>query len=482
MGGSPAGARPNRFACTTRWWATFWKKREENWASRAERRVLLGFSQPVSLNYRFAEAHPDAVRGVVGICGGLPGDWDDEHPGRIGAAVLHIARGQDEFYPAERTEQYARRLRLRCDDVEFHLLEGGHTFPSRGGPVWESWLNRGDLVADNTDKIMASGKFFRRPAVMLALALCSVGGLVTLMGQLATGPQVAQKRVQLSAGEASEAYPSISPDGKRVAYSARESSKVSAFHVFVRELPSGKPQQLTKGEGSDVAPVWSPDGGSLAFLRVEDGNTQCIVIPADGGTERKVAELGPAANSGQPMPAVSWNPDGKSLVVVQSGEKQRPDSRWSRWIRASCSASPIRPKAAKATLARSSRRPAAASPLCGTRRTTAPIFSFATQRVARVRRLTFDDRGIRGIAWTRDGQDLLYSGNRVGGWRLWRVPVYGGSPRDLIISGKQAYYPAIGRNRMAYTDSPDGVVHLARHARTGDTVEERPVFAPPGAR
>src|ERR1039457_6307625 len=58
----------------------------------AERRVLLGFSQSVSLNYRFAEAHPDSVRGVAALCGALPGDWDDAHPGRIRPAVLHIDR------------------------------------------------------------------------------------------------------------------------------------------------------------------------------------------------------------------------------------------------------------------------------------------------------------------------------------------------------------------------------------------------------
>jgi dienelactone hydrolase len=56
--------------------------------------------------------------------------------------VLHIARDQDEYYPAARTEQYARRLRLRCDDVEFQLLPGGHRFPSRAGKVWEGWLDR----------------------------------------------------------------------------------------------------------------------------------------------------------------------------------------------------------------------------------------------------------------------------------------------------------------------------------------------------
>jgi Tol biopolymer transport system component len=327
---------------------------------------------------------------------------------------------------------------------------------------------------------MASGKFFRRPAVLLALALCSVGGLVTLMGHLATGPQVAQKRIQLSNGEESEAYPSISPDGKRIAYSARESSKVSAFHVFVRELPSGKPQQLTKGEGSDIAPVWSPDGGTLAFLRVEDENTQCIVIPADGGTERKLAELGPAADSGQPLPAVSWNADGKSLVVVQSGEKQAPglailtvDSGKLQRITNPAEGSDgdstpaVSPTGTSIAFVRHTQNEGADIYLCD-----------ATG--GGLRRLTFDDRGIRGIAWTRDGQDLLYSGHRVGGWRLWRVPAYGGSPRDLVISGKQAYYPAIGRNRLAYTDSPTVSAIWRATLSTPDVVEERPLIRSTG--
>jgi Tol biopolymer transport system component len=94
--------------------------------------------------------------------------------------------------------------------------------------------------------------------------------------------------------------------------------------------------------------------------------------------------------------------------------------------------------------------------------------------------LTFDDRAIRGIAWTRDGQDLVYSCNRVGKWRLWRVPAYGGSPRDLAIAGTQAYYPAIGRNRLAYTDSPTVSAIWRATLGTGDTVEERPVIRSTG--
>jgi len=108
----------------------------------AGRRLLAGFSQSVALNYRFAATHPDAVRGVIGICGGLPGDWEGGADQPVSAAVLHIARRNDDYYPPSVTERYPERLRRRAADVEFHLLDGGHQMPSEGSRVIGPWLRR----------------------------------------------------------------------------------------------------------------------------------------------------------------------------------------------------------------------------------------------------------------------------------------------------------------------------------------------------
>ena len=106
-----------------------------------ERRLLAGFSQAVGLNYRLAATCPGMVRGVIAICGGLPGDWDEGAYGTVSAAVVHIARREDEYYPPSVTGHYEERLRRRAADVEFHLIGGGHQIPSGKGIVGP-WMRR----------------------------------------------------------------------------------------------------------------------------------------------------------------------------------------------------------------------------------------------------------------------------------------------------------------------------------------------------
>jgi predicted esterase len=107
-----------------------------------DRCLLIGFSQPVGLNYRFAATYPGAVRGVIGVCGGVPRDWEDSKYHPVSAALLHISRDQDPFYPAATANTFASRLRQRSSDVEFHMLPGPHRFPSQARNIVRPWVQR----------------------------------------------------------------------------------------------------------------------------------------------------------------------------------------------------------------------------------------------------------------------------------------------------------------------------------------------------
>src|SRR6266478_2000057 len=88
---------------------------------------LLGFSQSCALNYRFAFTHPKVLRGVIGIAGGLPGDWETNAAYKeTNASVLHLAGTRDEFYGPERVANYADQLRMRTRDVEFRSYDAAH--------------------------------------------------------------------------------------------------------------------------------------------------------------------------------------------------------------------------------------------------------------------------------------------------------------------------------------------------------------------
>ena len=102
---------------------------------------LLGFSQTCALNYRFAFTHPDVLRGVIGICGGLPGDWtESELYKQTPASVFHLTGERDEFYPPARTSDYAAQLRVRAGEVEFRSYDAAHEIVQPMRDDIRSWL------------------------------------------------------------------------------------------------------------------------------------------------------------------------------------------------------------------------------------------------------------------------------------------------------------------------------------------------------
>jgi phospholipase/carboxylesterase len=104
---------------------------------------LVGFSQSVGANFRFAFTHPDLVRGVVAICGGIPGDWESDSKYQAGVVdVLYVVAERDEFYTPERMRQNAEALRRRARSVELQCFDAGHEVPRDAYPVINGWLAR----------------------------------------------------------------------------------------------------------------------------------------------------------------------------------------------------------------------------------------------------------------------------------------------------------------------------------------------------
>jgi predicted esterase len=103
---------------------------------------LLAFSQSVSLNYRFAFTHPGIVRGVISVCGGIPGDWDQDKYHNSDTDLLIIAGETDEFYPLERTRTFRDTMARRSPSVEYRSFPVGHVFPRESLAIIDEWIKK----------------------------------------------------------------------------------------------------------------------------------------------------------------------------------------------------------------------------------------------------------------------------------------------------------------------------------------------------
>ena len=78
----------------------------------SERIYLYGFSQACALNFRFAFTYPRVPAGVIGVCGGIPGDLDTNPKYKpFEARAFYLYGDDDEYYTQEKFKAFDAKLR-----------------------------------------------------------------------------------------------------------------------------------------------------------------------------------------------------------------------------------------------------------------------------------------------------------------------------------------------------------------------------------
>ena len=133
-----------------------------------------------------------------------------------------------------------------------------------------------------------------------------------------SGP-VGKPQQIFSARQAAQASPTFSPDGKQIAF---VSNKEGSPKVYVMDIPSPgtnfkeiKPRLISRQNRESSAPAWSPDGKKIAYTARSQGNRQLWVYDFSTNKEKQITKG--QWNKENP----SWAPDSFHLVYNTAENK-----------------------------------------------------------------------------------------------------------------------------------------------------------------
>ncbi len=220
-----------------------------------------------------------------------------------------------------------------------------------------------------------------------------------------------------------QAQPSLSPDGRSVAF---VSNRDGHYNIYVGLVNGGSLVQITNDPNLKSGPSWSPDGTTIAYARLSDSGIWDIwEVPALGGAPRQLI-----LSAADP----TWSPDSRSLVYENMTDH-------ALWIASASGENTHR--------------------LAGTENTewldTQPRFSRDGRKIAfaarnsdggpygelavvdldsgKTRLLTHDDALVLSPAWSPSGKFIYFASSRGGTVNIWKIGV-DGSGLEQITAGE----------------------------------------------
>jgi phospholipase/carboxylesterase len=106
---------------------------------------MFGFSQSCALNFRFALTYPDVLKAIVGVCGGLPSDLDENPKYEpFNAETFYLYGTDDEFYSLDKFRGFDQRLKALLPNYRSKKYEAKHEITHEMRQDIREFLKQGD--------------------------------------------------------------------------------------------------------------------------------------------------------------------------------------------------------------------------------------------------------------------------------------------------------------------------------------------------
>jgi len=277
-----------------------------------------------------------------------------------------------------------------------------------------------------------------------AVSLLAVAAIVLLIygrvNKPAGGPSTGGKLRLFLSSENNLSGPTLSPDGKMVAYIQENGGQGD---LYVSRVAGGERVRLTNDGSQKEDPQFSPDGEKIVFVRLAANSSQpeLCLVPTLGGNIVPLV-------SGAARPA--WSPDGSRLgfILQKQGEAEElaTSAADGSDVRVILKSDDVYPFFGNLSWSPDGRLLAVSRSRGGMNR---GIWTMPSHG-GTATKLTQDQQGISSDmpVFTPDGRGVVHRSNRGGASNLWWQPLEDKPPVQLTTGPGPDADPSVARNGM----------------------------------